>query len=76
MLSLADFDTAYSTKPCNYEKPICQAPECFIASYPPIAKVGDASGRFFVNTYLLQPNRFLETVGPVTVRSEDFKCSK
>ena len=76
MLTASAFDEAYTTKPCNYERPICQAPECFIASYPPIAKVGDASGRFFVNTYLLQPNRFLETVGPVTVRSEDFKCSK
>ncbi len=78
MLILADFDKAYSTKPCNYEKPICKVPDCFVASYPPVAKVGDASGKFFVNSSLLQPNRLAETLGPVTVRSADFRhsCSK
>jgi hypothetical protein len=27
-----------------------------------------------VNTSYLSPNRYMETVGTVTVRSEDFKC--
>ena len=78
MLILADFDKAYSTKPCNTEKPICKAPECFVASYPPIAKPGDADGKFYINSSLLQPNRLAETLGPVTVRSADFKhtCPK
>ena len=79
MLILADFDKAYSTKPHNTEKPIiCKPPDCFIASYPPVATVGDANGKFFVNSSLLQPNRLAETLGPVTVRSADFahSCSK
>jgi len=75
MLILADFDKAYSTKPCNTEKPICKAPECFVASYPPIAKPGDADGKFYINSSLLQPNRLAETLGPVTVRSADFSHS-
>ncbi len=75
MLILADFDKAYSTKPCNTEKPICKAPECFVASYPPIAKPGDADGKFYINSSLLQPNRLAETLGPVTVRSADFRHS-
>ena len=78
MLILSDFDKAYSTKPENIEKPICKAPDCFIASYPPVAKVGDTNGKFFVNSSSLQPNRLAETLGPVTVRSADFshKCTK
>ena len=36
----AVFDEAYGTKPCNYEKPICDAPNCFVASYPPVSKPG------------------------------------
>ena len=75
MLILADFDKAYSTKPCNTEKPICKAPECFVASYPPIAKPSDADGKFYINSSLLQPNRLAETLGPVTVRSADFSHS-
>ena len=75
MLILADFDKAYSTKPCNTEKPICKAPECFVASYPPVAKPGDADGKFYINSSLLQPNRLAETLGPVTVRSADFSHS-
>ncbi len=75
MLILADFDKAYSTKPCNTEKPICKAPECFVASYPPVAKPGDADGKFYINSSLLQPNRLAETLGPVTVRSADFRHS-
>jgi hypothetical protein len=73
MIAAADFDEAYNTKPCNPERPVCQAPDCFIGSYPPVSKAGE-EGPFNVNTYLLQPNRFAETVGPVTVRSADFKC--
>ncbi len=74
MLILADFDKAYSTKPCNTEKPICKAPACFVGSYAPVAKVGDPNGKFYVNSSLLQPNRLAETKGPTTVRSEDFTC--
>jgi hypothetical protein len=78
MLILADFDKVYSTKQCNYESPICQPPECFVASYAPVAKVGDPNGKFYVNSSLLQPNRLAETAGPVTIRSADFRhtCSK
>ena len=75
MVILADFDKAYSTKPWNTEKPICKAPECFVASYPPVAKPGDADGKFYINSSLLQPNRLAETLGPVTVRSADFRHS-
>jgi len=74
MIASADFELAYSTKPCNYEKPICQPPACFVGSYPPVAKVGDPNGKFYVNSSLLQPNRLAETKGPTTVRSEDFTC--
>ena len=74
MLNIADFDEAYNTKPCNYEKPVCEAPNCFIASYPPVSKLGVA-GPFNVNTSFLAPNRYAETVGPVPVRSVDFKCN-
>lgn len=73
MIAAADFDEAYGTKACNYEVPVCKAPECFIASYPPISKPGEL-GLFNVNTSFLQPNRYAETVGPVPVRSVDFKC--
>jgi hypothetical protein len=73
MISAADFDEAYSTKACNYEAPVCKTPDCFIASYPPVSKPGE-QGPFFVNTQFLQPNRYAETVGPVPVRSVDFKC--
>lgn len=47
----------------------------FIGSYPQIAKSGE-NGPFMVNTYLLQPNRKMETLGPVTVRSHDLDCKK
>lgn len=49
----------------------CEAPKCFIGSYHPVAKAGQ-DGNFYVNTYLLQPNRRMEVVGPVPVRSSDF----
>ena len=55
MIASADFEIAYSTKPCNYEKPICQPPACFVGSYAPVAKVGDPNGKFYVNSSLLQP---------------------
>lgn len=51
----------------------CEAPHCFIASYPPVARPGQANG-FFVNTYFLQPDRKSELAGPVPVRSNG-KCS-
>lgn len=73
MIAAADFDEAYGTKACNYEVPVCKAPDCFIASYPPVSKPGEL-GPFNVNTSHLQPNRYAETVGPVPVRSVDFKC--
>jgi hypothetical protein len=73
MIAAADFDEAYGTKMCNFEAPVCTAPDCFIASYAPVSKAGE-EGPFNVNTYFLQPNRYAETVGPVPVRSVDFKC--
>jgi hypothetical protein len=76
MLNIADFDEAYANKPVNVEPIPCNPPDCFVGSYPPVAKPGE-EGRFYVNTYLLQPNRKFETVGTVSVRSEDFeKCRK
>ncbi len=56
MLSMSNFDEVYANKPVNAEKIPCKAPECFVGSYPPVAKAGEM-GPFFVNTYLLQPNR-------------------
>lgn len=75
MLVGADFDTAFSGPSCKDPKPMCTAPTCFIASYAPVSKLGVA-GPFNVNSQYLQPNRYYETVGPVTIRSQDFnfKC--
>jgi hypothetical protein len=53
---------------------MCAAPNCFMASYPPITPAGQV-GPYFVNTKFLQPNRYAETVGPVPIRSEDLKCT-
>jgi hypothetical protein len=75
MLSMSNFDEAYANKPVNVEPIPCKAPECFVGSYPPVAKAGE-EGPFFVNTYLLQPNRKMETVGTVAVRSKDLECKK
>lgn len=75
MLSMSDFDEAYANKPANVESIPCKAPECFVGSYPPVAKAGEP-GPFFVNTYLLQPDRKFETVGTVSVRSGDLECKK
>lgn len=75
MLNIADFDEAYATKPINAEPIPCEAPECFVGSYPPVAKPGQG-GPFFVNTYLMHPTRKFETVGTVPVRSADLNCKK
>jgi hypothetical protein len=75
MLNIADFDEAYANKPDNVDEIKCAPPACFVGSYAPVAKAGE-EGPFFVNTYLLQPNRKMETVGTVTVRSADLSCRK
>ena len=75
MLNIADFDEAYATKPKNANRIPLEAPECFVGSYPPVAKPGE-DGPFFVNTYLLQPNanwkleRYLCEVRILNVRSK------
>jgi len=76
MVNFADFNEVYANKPAAIEKIPCQPPACFVGSYAPVSKAGE-EGKFFVNTYLLQPNRKFETFGTVKVRSEDFeKCKK
>jgi hypothetical protein len=75
MLNIANFDEAYAAKPNNAEPIPCEAPECFVGSYPPVAKPGQ-DGPFFVNTYLMHPTRKFETVGTVPVRSADLNCKK
>jgi hypothetical protein len=74
MVLYSDFDEAFSTPLCNQSRPTCVAPNCFMASYPPITPAGQV-GQYFVNTKFLQPNRYAETVGPVLIRSEDLKCT-
>ena len=71
---LSDFDEAYSTpsKPVwTFKPPKCDAPQCFIGSYPPVTPAGEM-GPFFVNTYFLQPGRKLELAGPVTLKNSGF----
>lgn len=76
MLNLADFDEVYNAKPVNVEELPCNPPECFVGSYAPVAPAGQ-QGMFYVNSYLLQPNRAMEVVGTVKVRSGDLeKCRK
>ena len=75
MLDYADFNEVYANKPQNVEKIPCEPPACFVGSYAPVAKAGE-SGPFFVNTYLLQPNRKMEVAWPVPVRSKDLECGK
>ena len=75
MLDYADFNEVYANKPQNVEKIPCEPPACFVGSYAPVAKAGE-SGPFFVNTYLLQPNRRMEVAGSVPVRSKDLECGK
>jgi hypothetical protein len=77
----ADFDTVYEQPilmgPVPYQyKPPCNAPMCFIGSYPPITHAGYI-GPFFVNTYYLEGDRKRELAGPVIIRSDMFvgKCN-
>jgi hypothetical protein len=71
MLNIMDFDEAYGDKMPTFE---AKTP-AFVGSYPPVAPAGEM-GPFFVNTYLLQPNRKMEVVGTVSVRSADLQCRK
>ena len=71
-LSVSDFDEAYSRDACPQFRPECKPGNCFIASYPPVAKAGTV-GPFFTNSHLAQPERKVELAGPVPVRSKDFK---
>ena len=75
MLDLANFNEVYENKMNNVEIIPCEPPSCFIGSYAPVAPAGEM-GPFFVNTYLLQPNRKMEIVGTVSVRSKDLECRK
>ena len=75
MVNFADFNEVYADKTPTYEEIPWQPPTCFVGSYPPVAKAGEM-GPFFVNTYLLQPNRKFETFGTVSVRSADLECKK
>ena len=71
MILTADFEEAFAPldTPSPFMKgPKCQAPDCFIGSYAPITPAGEM-GPFFVNSYMLQPNRKAEIAGPVKVRS-------
>ena len=45
-LTVSDFDEAYSTDACPQFRPVCKPGNCFIASYPPVAKPG-TYGAFF-----------------------------
>ena len=74
MLVPSDYDEAYSGKLQNIEPIPCQPPSCFVNSYAPVAKPGEY-GPFFVNTYLMQPNRKQEVAGSVSVRAADFVCT-
>ncbi len=75
MLSPMDFSD-FDTKPDVIEDIPCKPPACFVGSYPPVSKPGE-TGPYFVNTYLTQPDRRFETLGPATVRSGDVeKCMK
>ena len=75
MLNYADFNQVYDSKPQNTEKIPLDPPDCFFGSYAPVAKPGE-SGPFYVNSYLLQPNRRMEVAGSVSVRSKDLECGK
>ena len=78
MLYLADFDEVFDKKPdAGAGAPIpCESPTCFIGSYAPVARPGE-NGPFFVNSYLLQPDRIFETQGAtLRVTSSDYSCMK
>ncbi len=72
MLDFAEFNLRPNTPAESFT---CSPPDCFIGSYPPITPAGEM-GPFFVNTYLLQPNRRMEVVGTVAVRSGDLELKK
>jgi hypothetical protein len=75
MLSMSDFDEAYrpnQTQGFNQMKLSCSAPDCFIASYPPVTSAGQ-TGPFFVNTYFLRPDRRQELTGAVAVTANSYK---
>ena len=75
MLNPADFKD-YDSRPDIIEEIPCKPPACFVGSYAPVAKPGQ-TGPLYVNTYLTQPDRKYETLGPATVRSADLeKCTK
>ena len=70
MIQTADLDEAYAplSTPSPFMKgPKCSPPECFIGSYAPVTPAGEM-GPFFVNSYMLQPNRKAEIVGAVRVK--------
>jgi len=78
-LVAADLDIAYGPTPpqvpsfnLNPEQS-CQAPNCFVASYPPVTPAGNM-GPFFVNTYFLRPDRQSELAGPVPVRCKNLEA--
>ena len=52
---MADFNEAYEAKIKNVEPIPCNPPECFVGSYPPVAKPGN-DGPFFVNTHAHAPH--------------------
>jgi hypothetical protein len=73
MILAADLDEAFAPlkTPSPFMKgPQCQPPDCFIGSYAPITPAGEM-GPFFVNSYMLQPNRKAEIAGPVKVRGSN-----
>lgn len=73
---MADFDTvynkAYPEEPNFITGSVCIAPDCFVASYPPVTPAGQM-GSFLVNSYFLRPDRIRELGGPVPIRSNDIK---
>lgn len=73
-LEPCDYEEAYTIVTPNREVIPPTAPAVFVNSYAPVARPG-AEGPFFVNTYLLQPNRRQEVAGAVSVRASDFKCN-
>ena len=75
MLNYSDFNEAYAKGPNSVYTIPCNAPSCFVGSYAPVAKPGE-TGPFYVNTYLLQPDRRMETLGTATVRSADLSLGK
>jgi hypothetical protein len=75
MTKYTEFDKAYSKGPDTIDMIPCDPPSCFVGSYAPVTKAGE-EGSFYVNTYLLQPDRRMETLGTATVRSSDLSCKK